>query len=300
MADTIAELFPTALFLHALRDGRRSVHSTLHFANRFREDERGAKIPSGRIAPWAADFAESCKVWARYVEAAINLSDRYPTRCLTVVNEEVVADPQKVLTDVFTFIGVPYEAGPVEHIATTRINTSFPELYSNPGSERRLTDPWKEWDHEQKSTFLNLAGPTMVSSGRISQRELDQLAFDNSIRGTVTKYVPEEATVVVISKGDDELLTSIGRTAWHFPQTSEGWYAGYHPANCVEALEHLKCLQNKGGSHLLIPWASMWWLESYKEFGKYLEQNCQRVGTQKECCIIYSLDTPASGHTNTS
>ena len=42
--------------------------------------------------------------------------------------------------------------------------------------------------------------------------------------------MPADATVLVASKGDAELLKLDGRTAWHFPQTLEGVYAGAHPA----------------------------------------------------------------------
>ena len=43
--------------------------------------------------------------------------------------------------------------------------------------------------------------------------------------------MPLEATVMVVSKGDDELLKLGGRRALHFPQNEAGEYAGHYPAD---------------------------------------------------------------------
>src|SRR4051812_27963542 len=87
MADTLAEMFPQARFVHGLRDGRRAVHSTLHFKHRFESELPNRDVPplpirswvaAGRIAPWAADFREACVVWSQYVEAATDFARRQP------------------------------------------------------------------------------------------------------------------------------------------------------------------------------------------------------------------------------
>jgi len=41
--------------------------------------------------------------------------------------------------------------------------------------------------------------------------------------------VPLNAAVLVVSKGDDDLLQLEGQRAWHFPPAAEGGYAGYYP-----------------------------------------------------------------------
>jgi hypothetical protein len=279
MAETLAEMFPGALFLHALRDGRRAVHSTLHFANRFGEEERAAKIPCGRIAPWAADFREACKVWAQYVEAAISFASRYADRCLTVDNEELIADPRDVFSRVFDFIGVPFENTPIDFVRTNRINTSFPEIYKTTKSIPKLPPPWKEWNLDQRKAFVDVAGPTLVKSGQIVPQDLAQLAEDatNPYRRLLSAMVPEDGVVSVISKGDEELVKALGRKAQHFPQTEEGSYVGYHPADSAEAIMHLKALLEKDAQYILIPFTSLWWLEEYSDFAKYLDNNCRLV-----------------------
>jgi predicted RNase H-like nuclease (RuvC/YqgF family) len=46
-----------------------------------------------------------------------------------------------------------------------------------------------------------------------------------------SEAVPHDATVLVVSKGDDRLLELGGPRSWHFPQNERGVYAGYHPVD---------------------------------------------------------------------
>lgn len=54
--------------------------------------------------------------------------------------------------------------------------------------------------------------------------------------------------MIVVSRGDSDLLNLGGRQAWHFPQTEDGVYAGYYPADSTEAITHLEVLRAKGGT----------------------------------------------------
>ena len=108
------------------------------------------------------------------------------------------------------------------------------------------------------------------------------------IREVVRTALPAEATVIVVSKGDNELLKLDGKRAWHFPQNEEGVYAGYHPADSAEAIAHLEELRAKGGEFLLFPGTAFWWLEQYGEFAQHLDGRYRRVWDD-ELCIIYQL-----------
>lgn len=108
------------------------------------------------------------------------------------------------------------------------------------------------------------------------------------IRGVVSTTLPLAATVIVVSKGDDELLKLDGRRAWHFPQTEDGTYIGYYPANSTEAIAHLEVLRVKGGDFLLLPDTAFWWLDYYREFHQHLDACYQRIWSD-EYCIIYQL-----------
>ena len=55
-------------------------------------------------------------------------------------------------------------------------------------------------------------------------------ALIERIRVLAADTLPADATVAVVSKGDEELLKLPGRRGWHFPESAPGVYAGHHPA----------------------------------------------------------------------
>ena len=109
------------------------------------------------------------------------------------------------------------------------------------------------------------------------------------IRDVVGKVVPTGARVLVISKGDPDMLDIEGRRAEHFPQNPDGSYIGYHPADSAEVITHLKCLQVRAGEYVVIPSASYWWLEHYIGFGKYLAEIGEEVFRDNDCCVIFKF-----------
>jgi GT2 family glycosyltransferase len=109
------------------------------------------------------------------------------------------------------------------------------------------------------------------------------------IRAVVRQAVPPDATVILVSKGDDELLKLAGRRAWHFPQTSDGIYAGYNPANSLAAISHLETLRAMGGQFLLFPQTALWWLEHYGEFKRHLDRRYRLIVNEPDRCLIYAL-----------
>ncbi|MEX1295981.1 MAG: sulfotransferase [Candidatus Limnocylindrales bacterium] len=104
----IEELFPTALYVHLLRDGHDVVAS---FRDRwgYRSAARAARSE-----------------WARYVDAARALGRRLPDdRFLELRYEALVADPDTQGRRLFDFLGEPWdpsvlEFDPSEHTATDR------------------------------------------------------------------------------------------------------------------------------------------------------------------------------------
>jgi GT2 family glycosyltransferase len=110
------------------------------------------------------------------------------------------------------------------------------------------------------------------------------------IRHAAADSLPSEANVIVISRGDDELLDLDGRRASHFPQDDDGTYAGYHPADGGVAVEHLEALRDRGAEFLLVPSTGFWWLERYPELAEHLQSHSTLV-SDGETCKIYRLDT---------
>ncbi len=115
------------------------------------------------------------------------------------------------------------------------------------------------------------------------------------VRDVVRSVLPAGATVIVVNKGDDQLLKLGRRHGWHFPQTANGEYAGYYPADSATAVAHLNVLREKGGRYLLLPQTAFWWLSHYLAFGQYLSQNCRTVAQVEDTCIIYDLESREQG-----
>jgi hypothetical protein len=106
----------------------------------------------------------------------------------------------------------------------------------------------------------------------------------------VRRLLPPEATVVVVSKGDEALLRLPVRQAWHFPQDDDGRYAGHYPADSAAAIAHLEEVRARGGQYLLLPQPAFWWLEHYPEFAQHLTDHYRLVARQEHLCLLYALD----------
>ena len=105
---------------------------------------------------------------------------------------------------------------------------------------------------------------------------------------SVVESLPPESTVAVASKGDEQLIALDGRTGWHFPQTDDGTYAGYHPPSSKVAIEQLEKLRSRGADFLLLPSTAYWWLDYYGGFREHLDERYRRVWFD-DGCVIYGL-----------
>jgi GT2 family glycosyltransferase len=112
------------------------------------------------------------------------------------------------------------------------------------------------------------------------------------IQELVDRELPREATVVVVSEGDNELLElGMNRQGWHFPQTADGTYAGHHPADSAEAITHLATLRDLGAEYIVFPATARWWLEYYDDLRRLLAPHaCSETAP----CTIYALTGIAS------
>lgn len=114
------------------------------------------------------------------------------------------------------------------------------------------------------------------------------------MRSDTDRLLPDGATVLVVSRGDEDLLRIARGDARHFPQTPDGVYAGHHPADSTAAVEHLESLRREGASHLVIPATSDWWLEHYAGFRQHLEERYVQLFADPDSCVIYALDNTLS------
>ncbi|HEY6145812.1 MAG TPA: glycosyltransferase [Solirubrobacterales bacterium] len=106
------------------------------------------------------------------------------------------------------------------------------------------------------------------------------------VRDEVEDQVPTGASVLVVSRGDRELIRFRDRRGDHFPQDGDGRYAGHHPADSAEAIAALERLREQGAQFLVVPPPSAWWLDHYDGFARHLER--YPLLTAREC-EIYDL-----------
>jgi glycosyltransferase involved in cell wall biosynthesis len=216
IADMLAAMFPGARFLNILRDGRRVVHSMMHFLDRFKPEQRQWMTKNGQVPPWILKFPVACQTWRRFTEVGVDFAARHPDRCLNVRYEQLAADPARAFRAVCTFLEVPYEENIVQFFRDVRINSSFRapgvELPTQEDMVRltkdgdishvrffvdqapyRETQPWKEWTPEQAATFVQEAGATLVQHGFATEEELDRWQQQARFTMPATSTAPVQA-----------------------------------------------------------------------------------------------------------
>jgi GT2 family glycosyltransferase len=105
----------------------------------------------------------------------------------------------------------------------------------------------------------------------------------------VKESVPANATVVVVSRGDENLLDLGGRRGWHFPQTASAVYAGHYPADSAAAISHLERLRSNGAQFLLFPLTSLWWLNHYSAFADHLNTRYRRIVARDDVGVLFDV-----------
>jgi len=103
---------------------------------------------------------------------------------------------------------------------------------------------------------------------------------------------PEGATVLVVSKGDDELLRLERRRGWHFPQVAGGVWAGHHPGDSATAIAQLEELRARGADFIFFPFTSLWWLDHYEKLHHHLERKHTPVFRDPEQGALFDLRRP--------
>src|SRR5262249_32337436 len=132
-----------------------------------------------------------------------------------------------------------------------------------------------------------ITGAIAARRGRLA----DRAAYRNlvrQVREVVEGAVPEGSTLLVLSKGDDELLRLGAREGWHFPRAADGRYAGHHPGDGAAAVAHLEELRAKGGRYLVLPETARWWLDHYAEFRQYLDGRAEVAAHRDGVCTAHA------------
>jgi GT2 family glycosyltransferase len=134
--------------------------------------------------------------------------------------------------------------------------------------EEKWQQPWQPYDRRQSVRYRELI------------RRLHQEVVDT---------VPPDATILVVSRGDEELLRVNGRRAWHFPRSDDGSYAGHHPADSREAIAWLEEQRAAGAEYIVFPATGAWWLDHYEGFRRHLDGHYESRLSDPATCFVFDL-----------
>ena len=135
--------------------------------------------------------------------------------------------------------------------------------------EEKWGRPWRPYRHRENGAYAELVA---------------------RVRRLATELLPDGATVLVVSRGDEELLRLDGRPAWHFPQVAGGVYAGHYPADSREAISQLEELRERGGQFIVFPESSRWWLDHYGAFRRHLDERYECVARRYGTGVVFALE----------
>jgi hypothetical protein len=111
----------------------------------------------------------------------------------------------------------------------------------------------------------------------------------DAVQAFVRVSLPRRANVLIVSRGDEEIVDFVDQDGGHFPQSEDGRYAGYHPADSQEAIQHLEELRARGAQYLIFPATSGWWLEHYRELTRHLDSEHRRLEESNEHFVAFKL-----------
>jgi GT2 family glycosyltransferase len=133
---------------------------------------------------------------------------------------------------------------------------------------------------------LEAAGAQASSEDFTASPSLGYRLKVERLREAVAEAVPAGARVLIVSRGDRELVELEGLDCRHFPQDEAGRYAGFHPRDGAEAVAQLESLREDGAEYLVFPATAYWWLEHYGELAEHLDR-LER--TDGDVCAIFRL-----------
>jgi hypothetical protein len=134
--------------------------------------------------------------------------------------------------------------------------------------EEKWGEPWKPYGRRPSSRYAELVP---------------------RLKRMMERHVPPRSTVLVVSRGDDDLLRLSGVTAWHFPRLPDGTYAGCYPDDSAAAVEQLEESRKAGAQYLLLPETAAWWLDYYAGFARHLAEQCRVVARRDGVGVLFDL-----------
>jgi hypothetical protein len=152
----LERLFPEALYVHLIRDGRDAALSFLGMPE-------GIVTKTWAHPKTAADFA--CE-WRTQVQAAQELGRRAgPGRYLEVRYEALVADPADELERICSFAGLPFEPAMLDYVGKTDVSAKPHQRSLERPPTPGLRDWRSEFGPEDVAAFETVAGDLLGELG---------------------------------------------------------------------------------------------------------------------------------------
>jgi Sulfotransferase family len=151
----LERLFPDALFVHLIRDGRDAALSFLSMP-------RGIVTETWMHPRTPADFA--CQ-WRTEVAAARSLGRRVGPRYLEVRYEELVADVESALRSICAFAGLDYEPGMTEYAGNVDVSRKPHQQRLRQAPTRGVRDWRTELAAADIEAFEEVAGDLLRELG---------------------------------------------------------------------------------------------------------------------------------------
>lgn len=280
----VLALFPRARVVHVVRDAADAAAAMC-----------GQPIADGACFTPATAW----RAWAACTEAALAAERAYGGEVvLRLRRQELLDDPGGMVERVLRHAGLAAAGrGTVRSLTTTSVCRPPAVDPPDEATARRVARLTRELSSTAAGGVPDDAVRQRIEAGLSAQMLGAGSAMDPraTLRGLVEAAVPDSAVVAVISKGDERLLTAAGRECWHFPRAANGEYSGFHPEDGNEAVRLLKQVQAEGASHLVVPAASAWWCEHYREFARYLSAHARQVGYLEGVASVHELGGSGGG-----
>lgn len=176
----LAQVFPSAKFIHILRDGRDVITSTCYHAYRA-----GHRAVIDKTRPEYFNYSAQCaSVWVNNVRAAEKFGNNNPDKYLMVKYEDMHLDPEATLTTILQFLDVSTETEIVKNCIE---KNEFKELTGGREKGTEIKDSyfrsgvpgnWKNFLSKSalKGIYAN-AGPLLK---RLGYLDAEEVGFDKS------------------------------------------------------------------------------------------------------------------------
>lgn len=112
------------------------------------------------------------------------------------------------------------------------------------------------------------------------------------VHAAIADVVPEGATVLVVSKGDDELLAVPARVARHFPADADGGFAGWYAEGVDDVVRQIDREVARGAGYLVFPPTAGWWFDFYAGLESWIGRQFDEVGGTHACRIFAHRHAP--------